>query len=457
MFFTSMREAKSEHSPMGWEEKMDKDDTNQHGYFNEKDDFDNPDEGFGESGEGTQNLPQDSNLEDNVDSAEVPKDTEEIEAEQRLQEFFKEFMPYSLDSTARKEGANLMDKLKAADEISLFLFHPVDLTKMGKEERKQHQEKLGRKIKFYNALRKVGINLYRWEAGRFLRRSRKIQGQLQEQVDTFCGQLRGVGATSEDSSLYHKILENVPEHLKGDQKYAGLMNHLRQKTGVGTNGHGLKAQLREYGQQSVFLADLDDLIQGTITSYDEKLDTLQRDTRGLNEQLAKDPRNKKLMQERAKKNMLVNTYEEERDKYTDGREEVVRKLEEVQYSYGQVERQVDLREVAILKSRKSLSRLGSSIRLVGQFIKDKQDMLVFGDHLVTLDQACSLAEGAEFTGSVYGMMAADIYTDMMERESSAGQEPYIPDDGLRQVKNALKAKRDEEIESFKVKVRARYT
>ncbi|NQU98657.1 hypothetical protein HQ533_04270 [Candidatus Woesearchaeota archaeon] len=385
----------------------------------------------------------------------LKKDQDEIRAEATLRDFYNRFLP-GVTEQLKERTDDLKSRWDAADQMSLLLFRPFDLNKLPSDQQKAYKEKIARKIKIYDAIKKTGINLYGIERTLFLRKARKVRDNLGSNLESYMKELKGKAYLNVSADLYANLLSNLPEHIKSEDRYSNLVKWLTDNAGVPKNGGGLKTELRDLGQQARYLTDIDDLLEATITSYDIKMESTSNEIKDLDKQLAKDPGDSKIMEERAKKTALYNQYEIERDNYFDSREDVFNQLMDIKANYVSTEQRMGVKEVSALKTRKVLRRLESAVKHYELYGDTRKEMTTVVQNLKQVEKGYDYADVLEVAAQQGDSIATQQYENIMERDKKRENES-IPTNGGRDWKslaNNIRSQQREEMEDFKKKIKS---
>jgi hypothetical protein len=392
---------------------------------------------------------------DSISESQLEEQAEDNVAEQMLNEYMRKY----LGSTTTQEriaeaGTDLKKQWQVADELSLLVLHKADFTQMSQPEIEKHKRSMQRRIKVYNTLKYIGINGFNIEKGSFLRRLKKQRDRLQQRNDVFTRELKGLSSRNENGELYSRILGNMPEYITSDPRYSSVMGFLQTHARDTTVSGGLRAQYRELGKQARFLSDIDDILEATVVKYDGKLEQKAVEIKDLEGQLADHPGDKRLMRRRSKAVAMYNTYEGERDRYVDMREEVFDQLTQIKTDYELVEQQVNLREVAIMRTKKALGRMNSVIKHVENHIQNKSQMMFIGGHLMEVQDAYGDMDVAEMMSTQGDAIAHSQYRALMEQDDHRTDNPATKSNGeWRNIAESMRVRKREEMESFKQKVR----
>ncbi|MFT4303801.1 MAG: hypothetical protein ACMXYG_04490 [Candidatus Woesearchaeota archaeon] len=375
-------------------------------------------------------------------------------AEQKLQEFMSRFNDEKNRGILNK-AESLKDQLNRVEQLNMVLLTAPDTSKMTEDEKQRYDKRLDRKIKVYDTLQKIGINPYRIEVRRHIRMAKRERDRLQTNLDSFLMDLKGVSTRKSNNEFYSKILKDLPEHIREDAQYSGLMDYLKTRSGSSANGNGgLKGQLRDLKQQASYFADIDDILEDTIAKYNVKISEINSEVHDLTKQISENPSDQTLLQERTKKTALKMVYESERDNYLDTREEVFDKLSEIRWDFNYVGEQVSLLDAMTVSTRKSLRTLNNGIQRFEKSIQGKEKTLVYGEHLEMARLAMSKGERL-LIGSDYNMQ--HVYEKMKDIEI---QQTYDPNSSrvmsggkFGEIVNEIRAKEAEEMASFKAAIR----
>ncbi|MFH1307729.1 MAG: hypothetical protein ABIH72_02665 [archaeon] len=378
---------------------------------------------------------------------------DEIEAEGKLKEYYAKYFP-NKNNGQQSEAPDLLEQLAIADRMALFLFSPPKLESMGKEEQEAYASKIARKTSVYDFSKHFGVNLYNWEAGRFLKKITKQKDKLESQLDTFLSELRGGTRKASNGELYAEVLKDIPDYMKQDSKYQALVGYINERATGSRNGKGLRDGLREVEEGAIWLADFDDFLYGAMTKLDGIVEQATTNIKGINEKLAVSPQDKALMQQRAQQNALLMKYKADREKFAYVRDDIANRLDVSEYEIDSIQDRVSVREVAVAKSRRSLARLNAAINRIENYRQSKQDMVVVTDHVMTVEQAHEYIGQAEGVGIIFSGFAKRAYRNLAKQEADLGDAPYAASNReLQGMVDSMKTERDERVESLKARLR----
>jgi len=405
-----------------------------------------------------EDLDEEDEEEDTVTESEVEEEAEERIAEQKVQEFYALWMEHKgNDKKSKKTVDGLVAQWRVADELGLVARQGVDLTSLEKEKQVEIIKKVHRKVAMYNFIRdRIGIDPYRISNWRFCKKLRRTKSQLEKHLEIFNKQLRGAHYQNENAHIYAEVLERLPQEVKINPKYSLLMQYASRRSSKNSDD-GLKYERRTLKERARFLSDMDDVLEATVISYNSKIDGVNKAIKDLTDMITANPQSKqakKAMRKRTKKIALLSHYNREKDSYSDTRDDVLEELRGISYELKYVDRAVSLKEMAVMRTRKALTRLNSAIRHYEGQYADRADMVRVGEHLINVNQAYELAAQAEMAALLGDDISKQQYEQFFKEQDQNQVDPaYKNDAGLTKLLEEMKTADRERIAEFKKQVR----
>ncbi|MBI5390301.1 hypothetical protein HZB02_02335 [Candidatus Woesearchaeota archaeon] len=385
------------------------------------------------------------NLETKVESTTASTENTDAHMQDLLSKYFK-FLPKDQAEPMANTTTSLREQWNIADRLSMIVMNLSDQNGLTDEQIKSQEKNMDRKLKVYDTLKKVGINLYQVDSWWFMRQLTQTRDALQHNLDQFNEELKGVRTKGNHSELYARILESLPDTIKTDKQYRPLVDRLKANSESSPQG-GLRDQFRTYKQQARELSEVDDGLEASIVMYNGSIDETSEKIKELATQLAANHMDAELMKQKQALVDLYNGYEKERYALMDAREEISDQLSQARENYRFAELQMNMREVALLRSRKTSERLHHAIKQLEHYRQSKKDVVLVSGHLILVEQAEEYRRKADLISAIGGDVARGQYDRMKEPESTEGYTKQTSQWGT--IKNDLLAKRQEENALFK--------
>ena len=372
------------------------------------------DEGFDNSTEAGIETPgdtRDETYEGSIDDKLGSDDTTQEEME-RIKRDVYDKVGLNLDDVDKKEGdiKNLVDRVQ---HLTLRLLKPTDIESMTDKQRERYEKQMARKVRVYDFLKNyTGVNLYQISAKRKLNEAKTLKGKLESNLRTFEQDLRGSEYRTDMDKFNQNLKENLPQYIREDKQFTDFMNELENGGKTSRNRQGLKAMYQEVGEKGRALTDFDDLLNVWVSDYQKKIDDIQEEISGINENLSEDVGNKDLIQKRMNLNSQYNLYQREKDKLLDKQKHTVQELSVLGMKYKGIEAQIALKESTINTTRKTIQRLNVGIEQFENYIQTEKDFVVIGGHMTEVDYARGVADIINAGSAVAGYATYELIKEM---------------------------------------------
>lgn len=387
--------------------------------------------------------------EENISNKEVDM------TENKLADFYNALGIKTDNEKLQMTGKDLDDQIRIVDELSLRMIKPVDVTEMDETQKDKYESKLEKKIKIYNGVNKITfgkLNPYKYECKVLLKKAIGERDRLKKNLNKYEKELKGtLSGTDKYHQLYTTIWDQLPNYIKEDQQFSNFTGTL--KPHVTKNGEdGFRSKYRKIQQESRNLMDLDDILETDIATYESKITGTQEKISKITAQIAETPNDTKLMQSRAKLTSELNTYETEISKFIDWHEDIYEKLADADSELGYMERIIDVNETIVMDTKDSLRNLNLGIKEFQRFIKSKNAVLVYSDHISMVDVAKN--RGLQLAG-ITNMGKAQVYLQLetISDRRASPTDLFGTSQRFQSARDKMYVQRKESIENFKQKLR----